>query len=578
MRLVHTSTFELHEFPSSDTPKYAILSHTWEDGEVLYHNMANGEALHLPGFAKISKFCERARGESLEFAWVDTCCIDKSSSTELSEAINAMYNWYAKASVCYVYLSDLSVLAQNDDERADREKEFRDCRWFTRGWTLQELLAPQFVKFFDKDWINIGSRRSLAPYLVSATGIDATSLERPFWASIATKMSWASSRKTTRLEDVAYCLLGLFEVNMPLLYGEGKAAFQRLQHEILKASDDETIFAWRNESLVHSGMLALSPADFSDSGEVEPNGISRRAPITMTNRGLRIDVEQHLVRRIPSNKCDDGMDPEIHLIELACQFQLTKTPIMIYLRAFSDRSITYKRTGLSLPLGSISQEGIEALGCYKSDKPETFYVSNTNYFNMDNDRNEAVYIPTIIKLCPIAAKTFAIVRLDEDNGEARWQTVAMSDDATLTLEPRLKKPESLRLHGSHNWILEIDLRSDFIPRSPSYVAEDMMFCRVYLYKSGQRPETRRLPWPEEMALGIGGSFAAELAENEYLWLGLSPGNHRQYCRSSGEVDTRYWVFEIEISPLDRTKVLGSRSARLSSETSILQSRMCWEHC
>ena len=194
---------------------------------------------------------------------------------------------------------------------------------------------------------------------------------------------------------------------------------------------------------------------------------------------------------------------------------------------------------------------------------------------MDNVRSEALYIPIIFKLCPIAAKTFAIARLDEDCGEARWQTVAMSDDATLTLEPKLKKPESLRLYGSHDWILEIDLKSDFIPPSPGCSAQDMMFCRVYLYKLGQRPETRRLSWPEDMALGIGGNFAAELAENEYLWLGLSPGNHRQYCRSSGEVDTRYWVFEIEISPFDRTRVLGSRSARLSPDTPILQSRMCW---
>lgn len=573
MRLVHTSTLELHEFVGSETPRYAILSHTWEDGEVLFHNMANLGALHLPGFAKISKFCERARSESLEFAWIDTCCIDKSSSAELSEAINAMYEWYSRASVCYVYLSDVSVLAQNDDEKADREKKLKDCRWFTRGWTLQELLAPKYVKFFDKDWINFGSRRSLVPDLVSITGIDATHLERPHWASIATRMSWASSRKTTRVEDVAYCLLGLFEVNMPLLYGEGVNAFQRLQHEILKAWDDESIFAWRNESLVHSGMLPLSPADFSDSGDVGPNKISRRSPTAMTNRGLRIDIEQHLAYRIPRNECDPGMDPEVHLIELACEFLLTKKPITILLRAFLSGS-TYKRTGTSLALGSLSQEGIEALGCYKVDKPETFYVSSTNYFNMNNFKNEALFLPTVIKLCPISAEKFAIFRLDENDGEVRWQRIASSDDATLTLESRLKEPETLRLYGSHNWILEIDLKSDFIKPDPISTAQDMMFCQVCLYKSGQRPEnSRTIAWPEYAALGNGGDFAAELAENEYLWLGLSPGNHRQYRRSSGEVDTRCWVVEIEISPFDRAKVLGSRSARLSPSRPILHTVM-----
>ena len=575
MRLVNTSTLELHEFVGSDIPKYAILSHTWEHGEVLFHDMANQAALHLPGFAKISRFCERARSENLEFGWIDTCCIDKSSSAELSEAINAMYEWYRKATVCYVYLSDLSVLAQNDDDKEGREKKFQDCHWFTRGWTLQELLAPQYVKFFDKDWITFGSRRSLAPDLVSITGIDATYLERPHWASIATRMSWASSRKTTRVEDVAYCLLGLFEVNMPMLYGEGGKAFQRLQHEILKASDDESIFAWRDESLVHSGMLALSPAGFSDSGGLRQISISRRSPTAMTNRGLRIDIEQHLINRFPMNKCDPGMDPEVHIIELACGFLPTKKPITIFLRAFlSGPTYEYQRTGLSNPIGYLSQEGIEALGCYKVDKPQTFYVSNTNYFNMDKRKNEPVYLPAMIKLCPISAKTFTIYRLDENYEEARWQRTTSSDDGTLTLESRLNEPETLRLYGSHNWILDIDLKSDFVRPDPVTFAMETVFCEVNLYKSGSGSENRRtITWPEDMTLGNGGHFAAELAENQYLWLGLGPGIHRQYCRDSGGVDTRYWVIEIEISTFDRAKVLGSRSARLGPNQLILQTVM-----
>lgn len=572
MRLVNTSTLELHEFVGSVIPKYAILSHTWEDGEFLFHNMANPGARDLPGFAKMSKFCERARSESLEFAWIDTCCIDKSSSAELSEAINAMYEWYRRASVCYVYLSDLSVLAQNDDEKAEKEKKFQDCRWFTRGWTLQELLAPKYVKFFDKDWIHFGSRRSLAPDLVSITHIDATLLERPHWASIATRMSWASFRTTTRVEDVAYCLLGLFQVNMPLLYGEGEKAFQRLQHEILKASDDESIFAWRNESLVHSGMLALSPDDFYASGNVVPNNIARRSPTTMTNRGLRIDIEQHLGYRVPKNECDRGMDPEIHLIDLACEFHLNKTPIMIMLRAFESGS-TYKRTGNNLALGSLSQKGIEALGCYKIDKPETFYVSSENYFDENIFKNEALQLPTIIKLCPRAAETFTAFRIDEIY-EARWEKLAGSDDATLRLESRLKEPKTLRLHGSHSWILEIHLKSDFIQPDAITMAQDMMFCQVWLYKSGLRLEkSPSLPWPEGTALGNGGEFAAELAENEYLWLGLSLGDHRSYCGNSGEVNTRCWVVEIEISAFDRAKVLGGRSARSSVDRPVLYTVM-----
>ena len=574
MRLMNTSTLRMHEFFGSDIPDYAILSHTWEDGEFLFQHMANPEALHLPGFAKISKFCERARSESLEFAWIDTCCIDKSSSAELSEAINAMYQWYSRASVCYVYLSDVSVvLAQNDDEKADRGKKLQDCRWFTRGWTLQELLAPRFVKFFDKDWINFGSRRSLVPDLVSTTGIDATHLERPHSASVATRMSWASSRKTTRVEDIAYCLIGLFEVNMPLLYGEGEKAFERLQHEILKISDDESIFAWRNESLLQSGMLALSPADFSDSGDVGPTRNSRRSPTAMTNRGLRIDIEQHLAFRIPRNECDPRMDPEVHMIELACESSLTSKPITIWLQRILTRS-TQRRIDTSFALSFLSRKGFEAIGCYKVDKPETVYVSSTNYFNEENRKHEALCFPTIIKLCPITAKTLAIFRLDGSHGGATWQRLASSDDATLTLESKLEELETLRLYRSHDWILDIDLKPDFMRPDPITVAQDMMFCQVCLYKSDQRPESSSIiTRPGNAVPGHGGDFAAELAENEYLWLGLSPGHHRQYCRSSGETDTRYWVVEIQINPFDRAKVLGSRSARLSLKRPILRTLM-----
>ena len=432
---------------------------------------------------------------------------------------------------------------------------------------MLELLAPRYVIFFDKDWINFGSRRSLVPALNSITGIDAIYLERPHWASIATRMSWASSRKTTRVEDVAYCLLGLFEVNMPMLYGEGQKAFQRLQHEILKASDDESIFAWRDESLVYSGMLARSPAGFSASRDIGPKAVSRRSPTTMTNRGLSIDIEQHLAHRVPINYCEPGMDPEVHIIELASEFLLTKKPIVILLRRFlSGGTYKYRRTGLRYTVDTLSQENIEALGCYKVDKPQTFYVSNTNYFNMDNLKNESLFFPTIIKLCPITAKTFTIRRLDNNHGEARWQSITSLDDGTLILESRLKEPETLRLYGSDNWILEIDLKSDFIKPDPITSAQDMVFCRVGLYKSGSGLENRHtITWPRpgDTALGNGGNFAAELAENEYLWLELSPGNQRQYRRKSGEVDTRYWVIDIEISNFDRARVLGSRSARIS---------------
>jgi len=170
------------------------------------------------------------------------CCIDKTSSAELSEAINSMFRWYQKASVCYAYLAD--VLKDTDPDK-DPE-EFSRSRWFTRGWTLQELVAPKNVVFYSRSWKNIGTKERLCNTISTITGIDIDTLlgEDVTFVSVANKMSWASGRRTTRTEDMAYCLLGIFDVNMPLLYGEGKKAFLRLQEEILRSSYDHSLFAW----------------------------------------------------------------------------------------------------------------------------------------------------------------------------------------------------------------------------------------------------------------------------------------------------------------------------------------------
>jgi hypothetical protein len=177
--------------------------------------------------------------------WIDSCCIDKTSSAELSEAINSMFRWYQNAQVCYAYLSDVPAIEDLDHYRKD--SEFRRSKWFTRGWTLQELLAPEIVVFYNHDWVEIGTKALMSGVIRSITNIDRGFLMgeseiKP--ACVAQKMSWASRRKTTRLEDTAYCLMGLFDVNMPLLYGEGEKAFYRLQLEIIKNSSDESIFAW----------------------------------------------------------------------------------------------------------------------------------------------------------------------------------------------------------------------------------------------------------------------------------------------------------------------------------------------
>lgn len=182
-------------------------------------------------------------GQPYQWVWIDSCCIDKTSSTELSEAINSMFRWYEQAEVCYAYLADVS----SGSSLHTPESEFRRSRWHTRGWTLQELIAPSSLLFYSADWVFLGTRSQLSVLLHDITGVWPTLLDRTcgVWqTSIAMRMRWASKRRTTRVEDEAYCLMGLCGVDMPIIYGEGRRAFYRLQLEILKSSPDTSLFTW----------------------------------------------------------------------------------------------------------------------------------------------------------------------------------------------------------------------------------------------------------------------------------------------------------------------------------------------
>ncbi|KIM60329.1 hypothetical protein SCLCIDRAFT_58566, partial [Scleroderma citrinum Foug A] len=226
---------------------YAILSHRWGLKEVDYYNeivdlmkMKKGERDEIrtrDGYQKILNSCKLAKTDRIDWLWVDTCCIDKRSSSEQSEAINSMYRWYENSKICYAYLHDFEGWSFPTKQNM----------WFSRGWTLQELIAPRKLQFFNKQWKSIGTKRTHADDLNKVTRVpvdilmDGLTSNRPCVAQI---MSWAASRKTTRIEDQAYSLLGLLDVNMPMLYGEGKEAFQRLQLEIIRKSNDQSIFAW----------------------------------------------------------------------------------------------------------------------------------------------------------------------------------------------------------------------------------------------------------------------------------------------------------------------------------------------
>ncbi|KAK0643222.1 heterokaryon incompatibility protein-domain-containing protein [Cercophora newfieldiana] len=306
MRLLHTTKFTLHSFvgPEHDAPHYAILSHTWEEDEVLFEDMATSERMaevttvKAKAWAKIQRSCAMARTFCFDYIWIDTLCIDKSSSAELSEAINSMFEYYAFAGVCLAYISDY----KDEGLRSGvvDATNFLNSRWFTRGWTLQELIVPSNLVFYDMDWLPIGNRHFLANAIASKTSIyrkilarrgptrgkgkspgradNLNDLRRDLTAvCVAAKMKWVSTRQTKRPEDVAYCMLGLFNVNMPLLYGEGaEKAFIRLQEEIIKHSFDQTILTWqdpegRGSSLGGrwDGILSPLPASFAQSDSVQ---------------------------------------------------------------------------------------------------------------------------------------------------------------------------------------------------------------------------------------------------------------------------------------------------------------------
>lgn len=241
LKLQDNGEFSLTRDIVNNTQPYAILSHTWgdDDEEVNFKDLIEGSGETKAGYKKI-RFCgEQAARDGLQYCWVDTCCIDKSNNTELSEAINSMFQWYRNAARCYVYLSDVST---NDHDQVGPslqswQSAFRESRWFTRGWTVQELIAPPSVEFFCSNSKRLGDKKSLERQLHEITGIAVPALQGTTLATFSVKerMSWAENRETKREEDKAYSLLGIFDIQMPLLYGEGaKNAFSRLQEELYK--------------------------------------------------------------------------------------------------------------------------------------------------------------------------------------------------------------------------------------------------------------------------------------------------------------------------------------------------------
>ena len=304
IRLLNAESLTLQQFKDEDCPPYAILFHRWAEdpsNEVVYDDMAKFEDIRhssawkkAESAAKIVAACQKVLELEFVYLWVDIVCIKQDNPMELSTAINSMYRLYHHAGVCIVYLYDYPT---------SEVQTFSQSDWFTRGWTLQELVAPEVVRFFDKHWGYMGEIGDLAAELTHRTGIHKMFLASTMpvsYASISERMSWMAGRKTTVPEDIAYCMLGLFDVNMPLLYGEGKErAFLRLQEEIMRYSSDHSLFVWEAESRgpmetnpsCSTGLLAPSPECFRSAGDYRRSsdqGNSR--PYQMTNKGIAIDL------------------------------------------------------------------------------------------------------------------------------------------------------------------------------------------------------------------------------------------------------------------------------------------------
>ena len=327
------------EFCDDEATEYAILSHRWIGQEVDYSKIVKlakmdeegrSEIRQRDGYRKILQSCELSKKARYKWLWVDTCCIDKRSSAELSEAINSMYRWYANSRICYAYLHDAPgssfPIARNNKMYV---KSNGWPEWFSRGWTLQEMIAPRDVQFFNKDWHPIGDKRTLSSILEGITRVpqhilkEGLSSNRPCVAQI---ISWAANWTTTRVEDGAYSLMGLLDVNMPMLYGEGKKAFHRLQLEIIRTSNDHSIFAWGCNSIkVRTGsVLADNPSFFEDCEKME-----------LMNQD---ELIEYLKRDIPEGELPGNEDDQLGT------FPITNRGIQIWLfaRPYVDSNLVFR--------------------------------------------------------------------------------------------------------------------------------------------------------------------------------------------------------------------------------------------
>jgi Heterokaryon incompatibility protein (HET) len=250
--------------------KYAIFSHRWlPSGEPTFDDVTSGKLPSGAGTQKLQAFCAKAKELGCMFAWSDTCCIDKSSSAELEESIRSMFRWYRNSHICITYLANSTSL-----------HDLKDDPWFTRGWTLQELIAPKRLKLFGKDFVPLTKDRndkdpkSSTVTLQSLSDISEIPVDSllncvPGLEKVRQRLSWASRRHTTRIEDMAYCLVGLLDISLPISYGEGNRAFFRLMQTIVQETTDSLIFAWTGMASPYNSAFPLAPSGYRLTAALE---------------------------------------------------------------------------------------------------------------------------------------------------------------------------------------------------------------------------------------------------------------------------------------------------------------------
>ena len=502
MRLLNTHGLRFAEFYDYQVPSYAILSHRWSGDDVSYSDYIFGPKKDIVGYVKIVEACNLvAEYYDYDWIWIDTCCINKDSSAELSEAINSMFQWYYNAELCLAYLHDVS--SKPDETTGPQYEafllEFRNSDWFTRGWTLQELLAPAELVFVSNQWQPIDTKRGCATVIRDITNIDCNAILRyrdfPYETSVACKMSWASGRRTSRVEDEAYCLLGLFRINMPLLYGEGRRAFRRLQEEVVRTVDDESIFAWDIDLKysvyeVSGNLFAQSVSNFSHCGNIIKALHDERKPYSMTNRGLQIDTILFPVDH-----------SSLYIIQLNCSIrdcENSMAPLALHVVRDKEQDNTFKRWECTM-----IPTGLESLLHSGATHQRSVVFLQTNAFenNLLASMNELD-----IKEARFNRKKAEVARLLSklNKGLVKWTDIEPRDLHSLSECKKTEMCTQILRECEKTWGVEHTFTLGMIYKLGDFYAfEDMMTEAMEMYTRAHQgyekiegrdhPSTRKSP-------------------------------------------------------------------------------------